>query len=123
MTDFSVGDCVIDVDADHEKTLVVVGIPGLTASEWTVYETDEGKVTVADDNLNYPDHASVVLASFLNDDRHDMSITDLDEWRDSEKLFQRVCNKGVVFYAFPEGRLELFKDTATDEGGNQVTSE
>jgi hypothetical protein len=116
MTEFSVGDYVVDAEADHDKTLVVIGIPGANADEWTTYETDEGEVTVADDNPDYPDDASVVLTCFLNDDRHEKTITDLDGWRDDDDLFQRVCDEGIVFYAFPEGRLELSEEPSTDGG-------
>jgi len=121
MAKFQVGDYVVDTEADHDKKLVVVGIPDARADEWTAYETADGEVTVAEDNPEYPEDALVVTACYLDDERHEKSITeldvDLDEWTDQEgdTLFQRVCDAGVRFYAFPEGRLE-----ATDAAANET---
>jgi hypothetical protein len=131
MAKFQVGDYVVDTEADHDKKLIVVGIPGATADEWTAYETGDGEVTVAEDNPDYPEDALVVTACYLDDERHEKSITDdvdLDEWtdEDGDTLFQRVIDSGVVFYAFPEGRLEAVDDTdetatAHDEGVKEDT--
>ena len=124
MAKFQVGDYVVDTEAAHDKKLIVVGIPGARADEWTAYETYDGEVTVAEDNPEYPEDALVVTACYLDDERHEKSITDLDvdldEWtdEDGDTLFQRVIDSGAVFYAFPEGRLEAVDETETahDEG-------
>jgi len=122
MTDLSVGDFVVDTEADHDKKLVVVGVPGARANEWTAYTDHEGNdVTIAEDNPEYPEDALVVTACFLDDERNDTTITDLDvnldEWDDEEDdtLFQRVCDAGVRFYAFPEGRLEAVRTSDETE--------
>jgi hypothetical protein len=62
MTEFERGDYVLDTEANHEKKLVVVSVPGATADEWTAYETEDGEVTAADDNPNKP---SAVLSYWL----------------------------------------------------------
>lgn len=118
MTDLSVGDFVVDTEADHDKKLVVVGVPGARANEWTAYTDHEGNdVTVAEDNPEYPEDAPVVTACFLDDEMNYTSITDLDvdldEWNDEEgdTLFRRVCDASVRFYAFPEGRLKAVSTT------------
>lgn len=101
--DINVGDRVADTESDEEKKAVVVLKPDATISEWEVNDDE----TVADHNPEYDEDSSAVIVAF---------VEDLDEWwegwrdEESHELFDKMCERGHKFYAFPRGRLRKLRD-------------
>jgi len=99
--DYRLGDIVLDrdVSAADRDPAVVVNLPPVTADEWVAYETEDGEVTVHDDNPSYDPQANVVIVVFrstLNDWHVD--------WTPDEKLPTAEAPSGML-YAFPPSRL------------------
>jgi hypothetical protein len=78
---------------------VVVNLPPETAEEWVAYQTDEGPVTVADDNPAYSGTSKVVVVAF----RSELNEWHVD-WTPDEKLPTAEAPSDML-YAFPPGRL------------------
>ena len=67
MTQLSVGDRVIDTDDDNpDEAVVIARPPETTIAEWE-FPTNEGPMTTANTNPEYPADAQLVLVSFLSD--------------------------------------------------------
>ncbi|MFB9807051.1 hypothetical protein ACFFQF_18245 [Haladaptatus pallidirubidus] len=102
MTRLSVGDCVIDTDDDNpDEAIVIARPPATTIAEWE-FPTNEGPMTTADTNPEYPADTQLVLVSFLSD------LNDYwEEWdnADSADLYDGVEDNHVHRYGFPEPRL------------------
>jgi hypothetical protein len=98
--DFAIGDVVADREADTDGDPVVVNLPPVACAEWDAYRTDDGAVTVAEDNPAYDAESEVVVV---------MYDEDLDgwgaEWDGDRPLPLAEAPHGAT-YAFPPGRLE-----------------
>jgi hypothetical protein len=98
--DFAIGDHVRDLDSDTDGDPVVVNLPPVPIDEWDAYRTDEGAVTVADDNPAYAADSEVVVVMFDED---------LDAWGgdwDGSAPLPLAEAPHDATYAFPPGRLE-----------------
>ncbi|MFH5802363.1 hypothetical protein [Haladaptatus sp. CMAA 1911] len=101
-TRLSVGDRVIDTDDDNpDEAVVIARPPETTIAEWE-FPTNEGPMTTADTNPEYPADAQLVLVSFLSDLNGYW-----EEWTDADPADLRdgVEANHVHRYGFPEPRL------------------
>lgn len=105
--DIDIGDLVFDRDTNHSEPAVVVNIPPKTADEWTAYTN----TTVAEDNPEYPDDASIIVVAFRNeilDEQPEMVAPD------SPIPLQDLNEVGIKHYSFPAPRLR-HADPETDD--------
>jgi hypothetical protein len=98
--DFAIGDHVRDLDSDTDGDPVVVNLPPVAIDEWDAYRTDEGAVTVADDNPAYAADSEVVVVMF-----DEAPAAWGGEWDGSAPLPLAEAPHDAT-YAFPPGRLE-----------------
>ncbi|EFW92328.1 hypothetical protein ZOD2009_09735 [Haladaptatus paucihalophilus DX253] len=114
MTQLSVGDRVIDTDDDNpDEAVVIARPPATTIAEWE-FPTDEGPMTTADTNPEYPADAQLVLVSFLSDLNGYW-----EDWNDADPVDLRdgVEANHVHRYGFPEPRLAPADQSETSPDG------
>jgi hypothetical protein len=112
------GDRVRDRDDPDPNDAIVVNQPPMTASEWDVEPRD---CTLADDNPDYPDDASVVVVCFL-DDLLEYGPP-FDPTEQTALSLSTLNESGVNFYTFPAPRLDVIESPATDIDGAAPTTE
>lgn len=109
-TRLSVGDRVLDTDDDNpDEAVVIARPPETTIAEWE-FPTDEGPMTTADTNPDYPADTQLVLVSFLSDLNGYW-----EEWTDVDPadLYDGVEANHVHRYGFPEPRLAPVDESET----------
>jgi hypothetical protein len=117
-TRLSVGDRVIDTDDDNpDKAVVIARPPETTIAEWE-FPTNEGPMTTADTNPEYPADAQLVLVSFLSDLNGYW-----EEWTDADPADLRdgVEANHVHRYGFPEPRLAPVDQSETSPENTEPT--
>ncbi len=106
---FEIGEPVVDRDSpdDDPNTAIVVNCPPQAADDWTAYRN----TTVAEDNPDYPEDASVAIVVY----RHELAEFDPD-WaeRDGPFPLAELNEAGVSHYSYPVPRL---RSLATDDSG------
>lgn len=112
------GDRVHDRDDPDPDDAVVVNQPPTTASEWDVEPRD---CTLADDNPDYPEEASVVVVCFVED------LVEygppFDPTEQTALPLSTLNESGVNFYTFPAPRLTVLESPATGINGAETTTE
>jgi hypothetical protein len=112
------GDRVHDRDDPDPDDAIVVNQPPTTASEWDVQSRD---CTLADDNPDYPEDASVVVVCFV-DDLVEYGPP-FDPTEQTALSLSTLNESGVNFYTFPAPRLTMIESPATDIDGAATTTE
>lgn len=94
------GDVVVDREDEDPDEAVVIDLLQAPADDWIAYETDDGKeVTVAEDNPNYAEDATVAAIVFVDD------LLEHRPEYDGEQI-PIAYAEGFKFYSFPRPRLE-----------------
>jgi hypothetical protein len=104
-----VGALVIDADDDSSTPdeAVVVNRPSVSLDGWVAYRSEDGEVTVADDNPAYDPEAEVVVVAF----RDELEAAHSD-WEPPEALeLPADCQT----YAFPPRRLRRVGQYVEDD--------
>lgn len=99
---FELGRVVRDREAKNQERAVVVNLPPIPAEDYIAFHDGKKEVSVAEDNPQYDEYASVVVVIFKK--------TILDEYPDytgDEPIpLETLSNNNVDHYAFPPERLE-----------------
>lgn len=99
---FSIGDYIVDTEADARNPAVVVNKPPQRANEWVAFRN----TTVAEDNPDYDPESIVVIVAFVNE----ILENDAEEYLDpSEPVpISDLHDHDIKDYAFPDGRMAFF---------------
>ncbi|MCQ4334240.1 HNH endonuclease [Natronomonas sp. F2-12] len=103
---FEVGMRVQDREASEPENAVIVNLPPISAKDYIAYHNGQTGVSVADENPQYDQYASVVVVLF----EETLSEEYPDYLGEKPIPLQTLSNDNIDHYAFPPGRLEVIGD-------------